>query len=169
MLLGAPAPWPERPGFKFVFPHLQTMWPWASHCFPVPYSFYVRQEKSTSLGCWELRVCPIVSSQYLGASIKFTIEKQGCDVGASPTSGLLNPEAHTNSPSCLFHFPIFLIVFLQYSSWLSFLSTWLPHDLLWEACLLSGLPVSGCASSDPFPTWKCCSASKAHLTRSFPC
>lgn len=107
----------------------------------------------------------------MGAVIKFTIQKRGCDGGT--ISQLPKPEIHTtslshlsstspSSPHFVWNIPPGCL----------FLSTWLPHGWgpyhlspLWKGCLLPGLPVSGCASSDPFPTQPPgCSASKAYLT-----
>lgn len=168
VLLGTSDPWPERPGFKFGFPHLQTVVIGRSLLFCVLLSSYVRWEKSTYLtGSW-VSVQTMVSSQHMGAVIKFTVEKQGWDGGTLPTAKARNPHQFSRLP--LFRVPAFPAFCLECSSCCPFLCTWFPcgthHlSLLWKGVLwlLLGLPVCGCVSPDSFPTWTpAYSASKAH-------
>lgn len=98
VLLGTSDPWPERPGFKFGFPHLQTV-VIAGHCFSVscfplmldgrrvPTSLDLESVSKpwSAHNTWELSL----SSQWRS--------KDGME-GLSP---LPKPETHTSFPACL--------------------------------------------------------------------
>lgn len=130
------------------------------YCLSVPWLPLIQDGRrvSTSLGCWELRVWPIVSSQYLRAITKFMTEKQRPDGGS--ISQLSERETQTQfSFPCLFFF-IFPMFCLEYSSWLL---------AIWMGPLPVKSSVGGLPPAQPPCLWLCLLWPISHTTTRLLC